>query len=288
MSSRSDRQLLGVDTLGELGETEAEVIDTLAGRQNDILAHDTASLAELSDATDIEESRLSESVERLDGSFLIQSDGEYRIGYAGKKLWEALVGVSQTREPETTVGDTDYGCPVCERSLEVEYSDDTVTYRCSEHSIVDVPVPPAAAAKSDLDRLDTLVNILPRQRLELAKEGYCWNCWGHVACEYPIEPPAARESVGPTPELARFSCTDCDTEFGVMLSQCLSTEPEVVSLSHEHGVDITDVPFVAVDDVLELSDVSESDGTKTVEVEFDDERVTLRLDDQTQVTSIER
>lgn len=287
MASTEHSRASESDPIGELDEVGFTVIDVLADRQTDVLARNTVPFSELAAATGVDDERhLREQLDEMDGRFLFEREDGYRLGYAGKKLHEALLGVDGGADPGPMSSETDHDCPICGAAVTATYRDEELRYECPDHEVVTVPVPPAAAAKSDVERLDRLVDVRPRRRLEMAREGCCWNCWGEVHAEYPVEPPEPDAFTGDVPSLVHFGCEDCGTEFGVLLSQCLSVDPAVVSFCYDAGVDLSTVPFVAVESVLSVDAVETADEGVRATVRADDETETFRLDEAARVSEV--
>lgn len=286
-----DNRQEAVKRIAAFGEpAESAVVRAIARHRNDIMNGGGVTAEELHAEVDADEAAVEAALDALTDRFLTETDNGYRLRYAGKKLYETMLALEHDASAPEMDGQTDHRCPVCRQSARAVYADGDLRYECPDHGeFVRVPIAPTTAAHGDLSQLTTLANLRPKHQLELAQAGVCWNCRGPMDADGLVEPPAESTPAN-NPPLTRFGCDQCETEFGVLLSQCLSTDGGVQAFFYERGVDLSDTPFIDLEAVIDITHVEQVDDDPMrvrARITHDGEHLTTTLDERMRVRDVE-
>lgn len=281
------------DLVGAVGTAaHCRVIATLAERRNDVMSASGLTRAALERRVEgVDSDDLDGILSTLEGQFVVETDGGFRLLSAGKKLHETLLALEHGDTPSRMAADTDHECPLCERAMQAVYEDGDLRYDCPTHEdLVRIPVSPTTAAHGDIAKLVDVANLETRHRLELAQTGVCWNCRGRMTADLLVEPPARQEETTDDPPLARYRCELCETELGVLLSQCLATNGDVVSFYRARGCDLTERSFIDIESAIDIvaTDRIEGDPPRVrVRAERDGDTLVATLDERGSVVDVD-
>lgn len=287
------------DVLALLGdETRLDILRTLAEPRRTDWRVAGMEFAELRRAVGVSDGgKFNYHLEKLRGEFVVERDGEYVLTNSGLELVGSLEAGTYTGGGERRRGETDYDCPDtdCEHALEAVYERQFFRIQCPDHHFVQgESLPPAVADHATVDELVDIGLLRSRQTVRRARTGVCRHCWGPVAATLPTDsvpvPDAFDTEVPEESVFARFECGQCGLAWGVPAGVCVVDHAAVVALYHDHGRDPRDEPACVLPFTSATAPVVESEDPVRVrvDVELADDRLSLWLDDGTNVVDHER
>lgn len=236
-------------------------------------------------------------LDELVGTFVEKRDDEYVLTTAGFDVAGSVRAGTYADDAPSFSVTLDRTCVRCDRRLAAAYEDGTLLVHCEDHGVVHSnSLPPAAAAGRDPEAVIALADLNARNQLERALAGACVHCWGRVAVETPVDlPDVVRQqhrAGGDHTEqvLVEFDCRDCGMTFWTPASVTVVRHPAVVSLYHEHGVDLRERDHLDLEFVDGTNGVVESTDPVRVRVDvaLGDDELHLWLDDTATVVDTER
>lgn len=281
-------------------ETRLAVIQELARHRRTNWRWDGLTFAELRKAVGVDDAgTFNYHLDQLRGYFVVKAGDEYVLNQRGLDVADAVLAGMYGEQSVERRAATDLSCPACRESLDAVYEDGLISLRCERHGrMVATSLPPGAVADRSMGTVVDAAFRDMRQDVEMAREGFCLHCWGRMhgqlAQSSPLEHPGTGNDLSADPgdhdrfPLAVFGCERCETVFWTQPSGTLLGHPAVVSFYHDHGVDVTGVPFVD-DRVADAFAGHEMQGDG-VAVSFarDGDRLTLTLDEHLEVVAVER
>ena len=217
-------------------------------------------------------------LDRLTDAFVKKTDDGYELTGMGGKMAGVLLSGKYSDRVERA--ETDRQCPVsdCEAPVTVRLRAGRTRVRCADdHLLFMISVPPGAAAGRGADEILAVASFYWQQVLALHSYGVCVECFGHEVGE--VEPRDHPET-GETVYVYRSNCDNCGLSFCTTPGAVLVHHPAMVSLYHDHGVDVRDRPpwrlsfnrwenhEVVSEDPLRLRVTAEVEGDR-VHVELD-------------------
>ena len=265
------------DAFGVLSDpSRVAILRELADRANPT-AERPVEFAELRRAVGFDDAgRFNYHLGELTPDFVVKRDGGYVPTAVGLKAIGSIEAGTYTDDADTHSGTVAHDCPACGESLEATYENQVVTVQCPDHdTFVQTSVPPAAASGASVEALVSFVVGDMQRDLEALVDGACPVCSGRVER-------VGHERTDSGALTVRVTCRNCwlATEFPVGVAAL--RHPAVVSLYHDHGVDVrerfvTDLDFVGAGDTVELVDADPFEAELVVSV--GDDSVTLRIDE---------
>ncbi len=217
---------------------------------------------------------------KLRPAYVRRTEEGYTLTWSGRSLvgiLQAGVGAETTQDP-VALDDT---CGVCGTELTATYEDRLLSVTCAnDHRFPSDDLPPNAVSERPLDEAITIQTRRTRHHLDLVREGVCF---GSVDVEY---------DVLDTPQVAHVliaTCGGCGRVSGSTIGSYLLGEPAVIAFYHDHGVDVTEAPFWAVELTIAEPTVRSEDPLRlSLSVERDGERLTLVVDRHAQLIDSNR
>ncbi|SEW00070.1 DUF7351 domain-containing protein [Halobacterium jilantaiense] len=217
----------------------------------------------------------------LTPEFAVKRDGGYVPTAVGLKAIGSIEAGTYTDDTESRTGVVDHDCPSCGAPLEATYEDQVVTVQCPDHeTFVQTSVPPAAAEGSSIADLVSFVVGDMQRDLEALADGTCPVCSGRVERVDHERTDAGLLTV-------HLACQNCWVATELPVGVAALRHPAVVSLYHDHGVDIrdrfvTDLGFVGSSEPAEL--VSDEPFEAEVVVSVGGDSVVLTVDENLDVS----
>lgn len=239
-------------------------------------------------------------LKKLDGSFIRKTDAGYEIRHAGINVIRNILSGSFTDHPRIRPFETGGTCVECGAGLEAEYDEEMIFVRCSScgsmHTMGMFP-PSRVVDRSDHEVLAAF-DRWQRHDFWLSVDGLCPGCGGRITKTLIRD---ARDmelhvDIDPTefPQFdlgMKYQCTQCDGwDFGSPGNHLLA-HPAVVAFHHDHGIDLTTVPYWELDWVVgtqQTTVLAEDPLRVQVTIPLDDEELRVTLDETFAVTDVER
>jgi len=277
-----DSDEAAADAFGALSDpSRVAILRELADRTRPT-AERPVEFAELRRAVGFDDAgRFNYHLGELTPDFAVKRDGGYVPTAVGLKAIGSIEAGTYTDDAEARSGTIDHDCPVCGEALEATYEDQVVTVECPDHdTFVQTSVPPVAAEGATIRDLVSFVVGDMQRDLEALVDGACPVCSGRVER-------VGHDRTDSGMLAVRVTCRNCwlATEFPVGIAAL--RHPAVVSLYHDHGVDVrdrfvTDFGFVGDGGTAELVGTDPFESELVVSVGGDS--VTLRVDEHLDVS----
>lgn len=280
------------ETLGH--ETRLAIVETLAGERRTNWVPAGLSFSELRKSVGVEDAgKFNYHLGELLGTFVYKNDDdEYVLTNAGFELAGAVLSGAFTDRCERRSATIDETCVVCDEPIEAIYRDGYVSFECPDHDRIFATVfPSGAAAGREMETVARLADLYARHYVERTRNGGCPHCWGEMRPTLPATVPEWLRSGGSGEQTtAEFRCERCEFRFWLPASVCVVRHPAVVSLYHDHGIDVRDRRYTGLEFVTGDNGavVSEDPVRVRVDVELGDDRLELSLDERTTVVDVER
>ena len=227
-------------------------------------------------------------LQRLTGQFLQKTDDGYDFRSPGRAVIQAVLAGSLNRDPELEPFAVEGACIDCGAGLEAFYEDERLRVVCPDcgRGHADWPFPPGGLENRTPEEVANAFNQRVRHLLCLSADGVCPDCNGRMETTVDYADSEADSTVDVT-----HWCRRCENETTTTIGISLLDDAEVVSFYRDHGVDLNGVPFwtlpwcIADDDTTVLDD---DPWRFRVDVELDDERLEVVLDEELTVVDSER
>ena len=288
------------DALSVLGEeTRARIVVALGDAVDPEDANPgVLAFSELMDRVGAEDSgRFNYHLDKLVGTFVRKVDDGYRLHPPGHLLYRAIVAGTLTERERLEpfpAGD----CPDCGAELTAEYPANHYLYvRCRDCGGFFHPYHLPDRGARDRSREAALDAAVRKGRYEsgLLRDGVCHACTAPVERELRTDDPGVCGRRCDYDVYAVLACTACNTGGVGHPAQIALTAPSVVGFFDDHGRDARavrpwDPAVIDAESDTRLEDGTEEIDSLTVTVPFelDDERLTVRLNDELQVASVTR
>ena len=229
--------------------------------------------------------RFNYHLNRLLGTFVRKTEEGYRLSAFGHRILAPMMGGIFDPERDAEPIDAPGECPLCAGSLTIRPRDTTFQLVCEDDHVVNQGLLgyPGVLSDRDPDAVVTALGLLNTQGIELAVAGTCPTCHGSVSG-------AIDEHDETEAYLFRAPCDTCGNQFANTVGGCVSTHPAVVSFLADHGVDVRRTPPWAhpFQHAGAETVVSENPLQLRVDVDGDDERLSVIVDRSGSVVSSER
>lgn len=279
-------------------ETRLAIVRELAKARRSNWAWRGETFADLRRAVGVADAgNFSYHLSKLRGPLVVKDGDEYKLRNTGLRLVGAVEADSFTRSGEPDTATTEYDCPhpTCDESLRATYADQYFRLHCPGHDVhVGTMLPPGVAEHLAVADLVGMAVIESRGDVERARAGVCPHCWGPTTASFPassVELPDVFDAELPADAvMATFGCDRCGMAFDVTAGACVVDHPAVVSLYHDHGVDVRERPYTEFPFLSPTHPVVESgDPTRVrIDVEVEADVLHLWLDGETDVVEYER
>lgn len=201
---------------------------------------------------------------QLTGTFLARTGDRYRLTDAGRRLARALAAGAYTDSATRDPFAVDDPCPFCGGSLRATAADNVVTIGCldCDRTLLSLPFPPAGHGRDDADLLAAF-DRYHRHRIAALSDGICPDCGGRVDGEASVVEETAAGASSETEAgasggaadradharaRAAFACRDCGLRLRCPVTLAVRSNPAVVSLYEDHGIDVRERPVWNVGD----------------------------------------
>lgn len=259
--------------------------------------------------------KFSYHLDQLQPQFVVKDGEEYKLTYAGMQVAGAIVAGTYTDAEAGRETELDADC-LCGESLIARYDNEYCRISCPTHGdLGGTTLPPGAAADRTLESLVRIVARESRRSVEKAKYGVCPHCWGSIETSIPAPDVMVHPVTGdplddwesafrmrfnpddddsldgdPGALMAQFDCEDCGMRIWWPVMLCVLDHPALAGFCYDHGVDIRETPLPSLPfmNFFAVSVESREPYRVAIEAEFDDERMTLWLDDTGRVVDHER
>jgi hypothetical protein len=257
---------------------------------------ETLPFAELRRQADISGSgRFNYHLGRLEGQFVEETEGGYRLSYPGIRVYQAIKAGTFTDRVRIDAFELDADCHVCGAPQEAAYHDSLFRVRCGGEcgaTFYKYFCPPSSLADREREGVLRAANERIQREIASMSNGVCPWCCGRMDSR--VLPPDAEMPHRDNPAIEHrvlHTCDTCDGAIYTRLGGLLVTHPAVVSFFYDHGVDVTrryvwSLPFAAADERTTITGTDPWRATVRVECEGDTLRV--RLDEGTSVVEVER
>ena len=280
-------------------ETRMRIIEGLIADDADGVVPVERGFTEIFERTDEETSAgFAYHLRQLVDQYVTKDDEteEYRLNYAGRRIARELAAGTYVESVDRAPVEIDDPCPFCTReTLEAETVDNVVTVRCGECSVelLSLPFPPGGhRTQSGAESFVDAFNRHHRQRVATMSAGCCPECGGGVATA--VRPASAPEAADveaedePERVLVHLECDGCGYRVRVPVTITVLDHPAVVSLYHDHGVDLRERPVWNVGDEWRETLLSTDPVAVRVSTRVGDDCLSLYVDGTGSVVHTER
>jgi len=239
---------------------------------------DPASFAELRAEAGVKDSgQFNYHLDRLCPEFVRSVDGGYRLTEAGRRVVGGAVSGIYTDHDVSFEPEPVGACPACEGTLELGYEGGFMTVTCGDcdKRLVDMSTPPVLIAESDPENIPSVLTRHAMAEVQRMNRGFCVYCGGPL--ESRLDLPS--DGAGFDDLVVEFDCAACEKSFQWNVFVSILDHPAVVSLLHDAGIDVRDLPVWSVFTDLDLEGrIASSDPLRveaTIQVEHGAVTVTL-------------
>lgn len=182
--------------------------------------------------------RFNYHLNELDGHFVSSVEDGWRLTQAGREVVRAVAAGSMTERPEMPAEPLDAGCVDCDGALLVSY-EEYAAVECADcgATVMWNEFPPAGLQGRDPQEAASAFDRWTQARFRLAMDGICPNCAASV--ETTLQDPGEEGDGAAT----IHRCPNCKYEARAPLFGHLLGHPAVISFYHDHGVDVTSMPY---------------------------------------------
>ena len=221
---------------------------------------------------------------QLTGLFLEKTGeegDEYALTYAGLQVARAIVAGTYTDRVSFGPVPTGDDCPLCEPGdLAAVCEANYVTVACEDcgRGVLTLPFPPGARRDRDPESLLDAFDRHHRHRLSVMSDGVCPECAATMDAALAAPPDSVTERL-PDSEArraqVRLDCRQCGCRLHAPVTLAVLEHPAVVSLFHDHGLNVRDRPIWNVGPEWTETVVSDDPWCVRVSAELDDEVLDL-------------
>lgn len=265
-------------------EPRAAILGALATYQGENPRSPSVGFTDLRRRAGIEDSgNFNYHLDKLQPAYVRQTEDGYMLTFAGMSLvgmFQAGVGTETDKGPVAL----DAACSICGTQLTATYENRLLSVTCeNEHRFPCDGLPPNAVAGRTLREAISIQRHRTQHHLDLVHEGVCPACFDDIELEHDVlgESQAGHVFVA--------ICKGCGWVSASSVGSYLLSEPAVVAFYYDHGVDVSQEPYWALElTVAEPAVRSEDPLRLSLSVERGDERLTLVVDERTQLLDSER
>lgn len=257
------------------------------------------SFSELRDRVGVRDSsRFNYHLQTLGETFVGQADDAderegYHLTYAGYTVYRLLVRGVFSGTPPVDTRTEEWTCPDCDSVLTVASRGDGMTdVDCpdcgTDYLHYEFPPHGAAARAADGDDLLLAVDAWARSELLLFGRGVCPWCGGRVDAHLTTDPDSLPHDLNPEkPAFVRYVCGACGGGPSVEVEYIVLDHPAFAGFCYDHGID-HDAPIWQLVERLDVAVASAEPVAANVSVAGGGETLRLRVEDEGQVTDVER
>ncbi|MFU8868982.1 ArsR/SmtB family transcription factor [Natronococcus sp.] len=293
MTSRDDETRIDedvVDAIGALGNrTRLEILLALAEAQRERQEQWLRlSFTELYDAVDVSStSQFSYHLDRLVGPFLAETDGGYRLTYAGDRIVRTVLAGLYENTGSFDDTDVEGTCVFCGTdSLVATVDEEQFVVRCGrcDRRVLTDLLPESQTRHRSAPEIVDSVGTRIWGSFTLIRDGVCPECYG------PIDTTAeAHRHDGRTLYTLESTCRECWLTIHVPLEAVAALHPAAAGFFRDHGHSVLERPlwefFEHIASKTVTAEVETVDPlAATVEIALDGESRRFRVDDTLTVT----
>lgn len=278
------------DAFGALGnEVRTTVLRELAAAEQQ---DDVRTFSELFEATETDTTAgFAYHLRQLDDHYVSETDEEYRLTYAGRKVARAIEGGTYTDTVDRERVPVADPCPFCAtEALELRTVDNYTSVACGdcERILLTLPFPPGGHRSHDDSELPRAFDRHNRHRIALMTDGVCPECG--AAVERTVERPPEQIREGLLDESGdrvhdesgdrvrlELSCESCGHRMRCPVTLSVLAHPAVVAFYRDHGEDVRERPLWNVGAEWRECVVSTDPWCVRVSTRLDDEVLDLFL-----------
>jgi len=230
-------------------------------------------------------------LQQLTGQFVRKTGDGYEFRSAGLAVIQAVLSGSLNQDPELDPFPVEGACIDCGAGLQAVYENDAIHVTCPDcgrpHG--GWAFPPGGLADRDRAELMDAFNQRVRHLRCLVADGVCPACNGRT--EATIARGDRHPDLDTREVTVAYECRRCGYEVVTSVANALLDAAEVVAFYRDHGVDLNAVPFWTLEWCItdrHTAVLSENPWRFRVDVEVDDERLEVVLDDTLAVEAAER
>lgn len=193
-------------------------------------------------------------LEKLIGSFVEKSDEGYELRMAGERIVAAVLSGTLTDDPSFEPVELDGTCPHCDRPVEADYADETLTVWCTNEeghiptdsragAIATIEFPPAGLTGRTPDEVAHAAMTWGDSQITPMYGGVCPRCAGPVTLSLQVcdDHDGGQGRICDNCDAvfavwARRICEVCRFEFMVPAWHHLLQHPAVGGFFYDHGV----------------------------------------------------
>ncbi|NEU56107.1 helix-turn-helix transcriptional regulator [Halorussus sp. MSC15.2] len=274
------------DAFEALGnEVRMSVLRTLvgdSGEGDELVSGRTMTFSELFEASPADTTAgFAYHLRQLTDLFLEAEDDEYALTYAGLQVARAISAGTYTDRVSFGPVATGDPCPLCESGeLAAVCEANYVTVACEdcERAVLTLPFPPSARRDRDPERLLDAFDRHHRHRLSVMSDGVCPECAATMDAVLAAPPESVTEQLpetGGDRAQVRLDCRQCGCRLRAPVTLAVLEHPAVVSLFHDHALNVRDRPIWNVGEEWRETVVSDDPWCVRVSAELDDEVLDL-------------
>jgi hypothetical protein len=228
-------------------------------------------------------------LDKLTGQFVVRTEEGYDLRNAGERVVQAVLAGSFNEHPQLEPFTIDSPCTRCNAPLRVHYEDEQLTIECPScgrgHGTYTFP--PGGLHDRSHEEILTAFEQSVRHLHCLAADGVCPACSGRMRTTITHDGECCL-GVGLR---ADHVCEQCNHSLCSAVGLSLLDHSAVVAFHSDHGIDLSSTPYwhlewCVSDDRTTV--LSEDPWRLRVEIELDDETLSVVLDGDLTVLETER
>lgn len=282
-----DRPLDATEAFSVLGnETRMDILRALAEESGYLHTDDTVPFSDLRRRVGVRDAgKFNYHLDKLRGHFVDRTEEGYRLRYAGMVVVSTVLSGAFNNRAGVRRAVSRYDCPTCGQPMTATYEDEFLDLTCDEHDwLFRTALPPGAVRGRSMAEIVELALVDSTQYIAKARRRTCPLCWGEMDLNLP-ESDDESESLG-----VEIECRRCWMTVTAPVVMFLFHCPAFVSFCYDHGIAVTSEDLNGLElfaSPATTTIVSEDPIEIRVEVELDDDKLGLTLDEELTVTAVE-
>ncbi|USZ71686.1 ArsR/SmtB family transcription factor [Natronosalvus halobius] len=278
-----------IDSLAN--DRRLEILIALADREWEVQENGhVMSFTDLYDAVDVDStSQFSYHLTTLVGRFVAETDGGYRLTYAGDKVVRAILSGLYEAPPTFEAVDVDGVCPFCrEAALVADSLEERFVVRCAacDSTLLADAFPRSQAAHRSPSEIAESFGCGIWSTAVAVDGGVCPECNGVVDAAVD-----SHERDGLVVHTVAHTCRECRTMIHLPIEVFVALHPETAAFLHRHGISVLETPlwelfgsFTSGEWTTDVRSMSPLEAR--FELSYDDEMLVLEMDDDLEVTPV--
>lgn len=267
-------------------ETRAGILRALAAHQRDDFDGEGLAFSELRERVGVRDSgNFNHHLGKLTDRF-VRNDGDgYQLAAPGWRLVGAVLSGGYTKALDADPVETSVPCVTCGSGMVLRFPGDKVEMQCEEcgQTYTNTPIPAGIFEGVTPERAPSVVDRWLKRLHSTADYGFCPNCDGRLdrSVRLPGDEDAPVDFEADDEAFAHYECIRCGFGWYSSFPFVVVFHPAIVSLYHDHGIDVRKTPFWDLDGLeAQAATVRSEDPLRVdVSVNIGDETVVLTFDD---------